>query len=70
MVYDADKKTAIEIATRFLSQHFSVQIIDAVLEGNTWIVTARIEMFGKTMTEKIRIDSKTWRIEDYLLISA
>lgn len=66
MIY-YDKDAAIEITTRFLSQHFSVQGVDAVLEGETWAVTARIEIFGKTMTEKIRIGSKTGRIEDYLL---
>lgn len=67
MVFHTDKKTIIEIAMRFLSQHFSVQIIDAVLECDTWIVNARIEMFGKSMMEKIQIDSKTGRIEGYLM---
>ncbi|HEX5456841.1 MAG TPA: hypothetical protein VFX64_00470 [Candidatus Nitrosotalea sp.] len=52
MVYSTDKKTAIDITIRFLSQHFSVQIIDAVLEDKTWIVAARIGMFGKTMSAK------------------
>jgi hypothetical protein len=68
VVYNIDKKTAIEMTIRFLSQHFSVQIIDAVLEDETWIVTARIEMFSKVMMEKIRIDSNTGRIENYLLV--
>jgi hypothetical protein len=64
-----DKEAAIVIATRFLSQHFSVQVIDVFLEGKIWIVTARIEMFGKIMTEKIRVDANAGRIEDYLLLT-
>lgn len=69
MTTGEDKKRAIAVATNFLSQHFSVQGIDAVLEGQTWIVTAKIELFGKIMMQTIRMDSKTCRIKDYLLTS-
>lgn len=65
-----DKETATEIATRFLSQHFSVQVLDTALEGKIWIITARIEMFGKMMTEKIQIDSGTGRIQNYQLATS
>ncbi len=61
------KEDAIEITTRFLSQHCSVHVHDAVLEDKSWVVTARISMFGKIMTENIRINSTTGKIENYLL---
>ncbi len=62
-----DKSTAIEIALRFLNQHFSVQDIDAVLQDKIWLVTARIQVFGNTMTEEIQISCTTGKIEDYAL---
>ncbi len=70
MVPYTDKRTAIEIATRFLTQHFSVHSIDAVLERDVWVVTARIGMFNKIMLEKVRIDSVTGRITDYMMLNA
>ena len=62
-----DKSTAVGIAMRFLNQHFSVQDIDAVLKDKIWLVTARIQVFGNIMTEEIKIDKTTGKIEDYVL---
>jgi len=62
-----DKSAAIGIAVRFLNQHFSVHGIDAVLKDEIWLVTARIQVFGNTMTEEIRIDKTSGKIEDYTL---
>jgi len=62
-----DKSDAIEIALRFLNQHFSVHEIDAVLKDEIWLVTAQIQVFGNLMTEEIHIDRTTGKIEDYTL---
>ena len=67
MISCIDKTSAIEIARRFLNQHFSVQGIDAILESKTWLVTAQIVVFDNVMTESIRIDIDTGRIVDYTL---
>lgn len=69
MTVRIDKEMAIEVARRFLSQHFSVHSVDAILEEEMWIVTAQIEMFNRSMSEKVRIDSNTGRIADYILIT-
>lgn len=60
-----DKMTAIRVATQFLKQHFSVQEIDAVLEGSTWIATAQIVAYDNIMLERVRIDADTGRLEGY-----
>ncbi|TBR11442.1 MAG: hypothetical protein EPO62_01795 [Candidatus Nitrosotenuis sp.] len=62
-----DKTAAIRAATQFLKQHFSVQEIDAVLEGTTWVATAQIVAYDNIMLEKIRIDAVTGRLEGYEL---
>ena len=62
-----DKTTAIKAATQFLKQHFSVQEIDAVLEGSTWVATAQIVAYDNIMLERVRIDAATGRIEGYEL---
>jgi len=67
LVSYVEKSVAIGIALRFLSQHFSVHEIDAVLQDKTWLVTAQIQVFGNVMTEQIRISSTTGKIEDYKL---
>jgi len=62
-----EKSTAIEIALRFLNQHFSVHEIDAVLKDEKWRVTAQIQVFGILMTEEIWIGRTTGKIEEYTL---
>lgn len=62
-----DKTTAVKVATQFLKQHFSVQEIDAVLEGSTWIATAQIVAYDNIMLERVRIDAVTGRIDGYEL---
>lgn len=61
------KAAAIKVAMQFLKQHFSVQEIDAVLHGRTWIATAQIVAYDNIMLEKIRIDAATGRLESYEL---
>ena len=67
MVAHMDKNTAVEIAIRFLKQHFSVQEIDATLEDDAWVATAKIESFDKIMIEKVQVDSVTGRIRGFEL---
>jgi hypothetical protein len=67
MISCIDKTSAIEIARQFLNQHFSIQGIDAVLEGKTWLVIAQIVVFDNMMTESIRVDVDTGKIIDYTL---
>jgi len=62
-----EKSAAIGIAMRFLSQHFAVHEIDAVLQDKVWLVTAQIEVFGNVMTEQVQISSTTGKIESYKL---
>lgn len=62
-----DKTTAIRVATQFLKQHFSVQEIDAVLEGGTWVATAQIVAYDNIMLEKVRVDAATGRLDGYEL---
>lgn len=62
-----NKSSAIDIAIRFLNQHFSVHEIDAILQDKAWLVTAQIEVFGNTMIESIKINSVTGKIEEYTL---
>lgn len=59
-----------EIARRFLSQHFSVHSLVAILEDDMWVVTAKIEMFNRSMSERVWIDSDTGIISNYAMMPA
>lgn len=56
-----DEQTAIKIATRFLEQHHCVIGAVAHLEGEQYLVTARIG-FMPDMVKKVRIDGKSGKI--------
>ena len=57
-----DKTMAIAIARRLLEQHFVINEIDVVLEGNMWIVTGQVQLFDMRDVRKIRIDVATGEI--------
>ena len=61
-----DKTMAIAIARRLLEQH-CINEIDAVLEGNMWIVTGQVQLFNMGDVRKIRIDVATGEIQGQAL---
>ena len=67
MSVSVDKAIAISIARRLLEQHFVINEIDAVLEGNMWIVTGQVQLFDMRDVRKIRIDVATGEIQGQAL---
>jgi hypothetical protein len=64
LLIDADKQIVIKIAARFLEQHHSVTSYHASLQGDYWLVTARVGLFPEQI-KKVRIDAKNGKIIDY-----
>ena len=62
-----DKTMAIAIARRLLEQHFVINEIDAVLEGNMWVVTGQVQLFDMRDVRKITIDGATGEIQGQAL---
>ena len=62
-----DKTMAIAIARRLLEQHFVINEIDAVLEGNMWVVTGQVQLFNMRDVRKIRIDVAMVEIQGQVL---
>lgn len=60
-----DNRRSIEIARKFLEQHYSILNINAVLEGDVWHVTAIVGL-SKNDVKKVRIDATTGKILDYV----
>ena len=60
-----DHRKSIEIARKFLEQHHSILNINAVLEGEIWLVTAIVGL-SKNNVKKVRIDANTGKILDYV----
>jgi hypothetical protein len=56
-----DDRTAEKIATRFLEQHYSVIITRSSLEGNCWLVTAKVGFLPEQI-KRVKIDAKNGNI--------
>jgi hypothetical protein len=54
-----DKTMAIDMARRVLGQHYTINSIDALLEDETWTVTAQVQLFDSRHVRKMRIDATT-----------
>jgi hypothetical protein len=51
-----------QITRTLLGQYYNIGGIDAALEGETWLVTAEISIFGMKDIRKLRIDANTGEI--------
>jgi hypothetical protein len=51
-----------EIARKFLEQHFSIIVAHAVLNGDEWVVTARVG-FLPDQVKNVAIDANTGRVK-------
>ena len=59
------EEKAVEIARRFLQQHYSVSAIEnIVLEGNVWKITLLVSSFGSQIKE-IEINATTGNIIEW-----
>jgi len=56
-----DEQTAVNIATRFLEQHYSIIICHASFQVDCWLVIARVGFLPEQI-KKVIIDAKNGKI--------
>lgn len=50
-----------EIATRFLEQHYSIIVTTAILDGDKWIISAKVG-FLREQIKTVIVDAQTGQI--------